>query len=335
MPIFSDIAEKKGYRVISGDVALKDFDKYKNIFVIQELNARHGAKLIKKGSKGAVLTAGESPIFSYYFYDNLPKIAKNFKVRKLFKDSFKYIDKNGKNTPMYFPSFFSEMSRKPTPIDGRKFSVMVAANKGINSPLPEGIKNKIVWFIHKIYKIYSPSFRNYSQKQLHSKRIEVIKYFGERDKLDLFGSNWLDFKRFKKDDLKRLKPLLNRLNPSFCEDKIKTISDYKFTFCFENISMEGYVTEKIIDCFVAGTVPIYLGAPDICDFVPKNCFIDMRDFSSLSELDTFLCKLDENQISDYIKSAKDFLDSENGKRFSYEYFAKEMLGYIEEVDDRH
>ncbi len=335
MPIFAKIAKENGYDVASGDVVLKNKKKYNDIFVIQELNAKHGLKLLKNGAIGAVLTAGESPIFSYYFYDNMAKIAKKFKTRKLFKDSFNFIDAKGKNTPMYFPSYFATKKRDIIPWNKRKFTVMVAANKGINPPLPQGLKNQFIWLVHKIYKIYSPSFKKYSKKQLHSKRLEVIKHFGKNLNIDLHGSNWLDFKRFKFNELKELKSILEDLNPSFCEDKIKTISNYKFTFCFENISMKGYVTEKIIDCLVAGTIPIYLGAPDICDFVPKECFIDMRDFTSMKELEYFLKNLDDKKAHQMIENGQKFLDSKDGQKFSYEYFAKDMINLLKEIDDNY
>jgi hypothetical protein len=153
--------------------------------------------------------------------------------------------------------------------------------------------------------------------------------------MDLYGMNWLDFSRFKSNELKGLKPILKNLNPRFCEDKIKTISNYKFTFCLENIAMKGYVTEKIIDCLVAGTIPIYLGAPDIYDFVPKNCFIDMRDFRSMEELEYFLENLTEDEADKIIKNGQKFLESENGQKFSHEYFAKNMMELIKEVDDKN
>lgn len=335
MPIFAKIAKDNGYNVVSGDIALKNRLKFHNIFVIQELNAKHGLKLLKKGAIAAVLTAGESPIFSYYFYDNIAKIAKKFKVRKLFKDSLNFIDANGKNTPMYFPSYFATKKRDIIPWNKREFTVMVAANKSINAPLPQGLKNQIIWLIHKVYKLYSPSFKKYSKKELHSKRLEILKYFGNKSKIDLYGANWLDFKRFEFSELKKLKSILENLSPSFCEDKIKTISKYKFTFCLENISMKGYVTEKIIDCLVAGTIPVYLGAPDIFDFIPKECFIDMRNFKSMEELECFLQNLDEDKAYKMIESGQRFLDSKDGQKFSYEYFAKNMMSLIKEIDDNN
>jgi hypothetical protein len=48
-------------------------------------------------------------------------------------------------------------------------------------------------------------------------------------------------------------------------DKIKTLRQYRHSLCFENTYTPGYVTEKIIDSFLAGSMPLYWGGapPDI------------------------------------------------------------------------
>ena len=41
--------------------------------------------------------------------------------------------------------------------------------------------------------------------------------------------------------------------------KTRWLSKYRFTIAFENSSTEGYTTEKILDAFVANTIPLYWG----------------------------------------------------------------------------
>ena len=43
------------------------------------------------------------------------------------------------------------------------------------------------------------------------------------------------------------------------KDKIKFLSNYKFSIAMENSEGQGYVSEKILDSFFAGTIPIYYG----------------------------------------------------------------------------
>src|SRR5574342_574337 len=47
------------------------------------------------------------------------------------------------------------------------------------------------------------------------------------------------------------------------ETKEQGLCDYMFSVAIENAQSSGYFTEKILDCFATGTVPIYLGDPDI------------------------------------------------------------------------
>ena len=43
--------------------------------------------------------------------------------------------------------------------------------------------------------------------------------------------------------------------------KIDIMKRYRYCLVFENQRQPGYVTEKLLDCFVAGSVPLYWGAP--------------------------------------------------------------------------
>lgn len=45
--------------------------------------------------------------------------------------------------------------------------------------------------------------------------------------------------------------------------KLEIIANYKFTLAFENAIGKDYVTEKFFDPLIAGSVPIYLGAPNV------------------------------------------------------------------------
>ena len=64
---------------------------------------------------------------------------------------------------------------------------------------------------------------------------------------------------------------------------------------YENIKgLNGYITEKIFDAFVAGNVPIYWGASDINEYIPDNCFIDRRNFINHEQMYKFLINMKEN-----------------------------------------
>lgn len=50
--------------------------------------------------------------------------------------------------------------------------------------------------------------------------------------------------------------------------KMQVLRKHLFTLAFENSNEPGYVTEKYYQALAAGSVPVYLGAPDIGDFAP-------------------------------------------------------------------
>lgn len=115
------------------------------------------------------------------------------------------------------------------------------------------------------------------------------------------------------------------------DDKLAVIKNYRFTLCYENCrDQNGYITEKIFDCFAAGTIPIYWGAPNIDTYIPKNCFIDRRDFSTLLELYTFLKSMDRDTYEGYIRRIRAFLSSEAAQRFSYAHFEELFYASIYE-----
>lgn len=82
------------------------------------------------------------------------------------------------------------------------------------------------------------------------------------------------------------------------QTKLSVIANYKFCIGFENSIADDYVTEKFFDPFLAGTVPVYLGAPNADTFAPgENSFVNVADFSSPQELAKFLAHLDSDEAA--------------------------------------
>lgn len=67
--------------------------------------------------------------------------------------------------------------------------------------------------------------------------------------------------------------------------RLETMARYRFTLAFENAVAEDYVTEKFYEPLIAGSVPVYLGAPNAAAFAPaEGCFIDASEFASPAAL---------------------------------------------------
>ncbi|MBI3237043.1 MAG: hypothetical protein HYZ48_05020 [Chlamydiales bacterium] len=105
------------------------------------------------------------------------------------------------------------------------------------------------------------------------------------------------------------------------EKKCDVLKHFRFCFAYENIQhIPGYVTEKIFDCFQAGVVPIYWGAPNISSTIPKNCYIPREEFADNASLLYHLENMDETTYNLYLKNIRNYLGSERAKLYSKEHF---------------
>jgi len=161
------------------------------------------------------------------------------------------------------------------------------------------------------------------KKVFYKERLHAIDFFEKNipSKFDLYGGGWNKPKKFSlKEKLFGFKEYVSY--KGFVSRapgaKLKIMSKYKFNVCFENCEVEGYISEKIIDCFKAHTVPIYLGAPNIEKYIPKNCFIDFRDFKDYQSLLNYLENMDENTYNKYIQNGKKLLNSKDFKDTLFE-----------------
>lgn len=77
-------------------------------------------------------------------------------------------------------------------------------------------------------------------------------------------------------------------------DGMEFFRDYKFNIAFENSEHPGYTTEKIVNSFAAGTVPIYWGNPRIVEDFNSAAFINCYDFDSFDEVIDHIRKVDQD-----------------------------------------
>ncbi|MBM3193284.1 MAG: hypothetical protein FJZ59_03515 [Chlamydiae bacterium] len=157
--------------------------------------------------------------------------------------------------------------------------------------------------------------------ELYSERVRAIRFFEKYhpEDFDFYGTGW----NKKHYNLYKGSP----------ENKIDVMKRYKFAFAYENTGdVPGYITEKIFDCFQAGVVPIYLGSPTVEEEIPKECFIDRRDFSSYEELYAYLTGMGEVEFKTYLENIRQFLLSDKGRLFDVDHFVLSIVNGILETD---
>jgi len=81
------------------------------------------------------------------------------------------------------------------------------------------------------------------------------------------------------------------------KSKREALEDYAFSVVIESNQTPGYFSEKIIDCFATGTVPIYWGDPEISTYFFSNGIIPWD--GDLDELEDLLCFIRSNWYALY------------------------------------
>ncbi|HPC04170.1 MAG TPA: glycosyltransferase family 10 [Syntrophales bacterium] len=69
-------------------------------------------------------------------------------------------------------------------------------------------------------------------------------------------------------------------------DKWDGIAPYRYSIAVENFSSPHYWTEKLADCFLAWTMPVYYGCRNLSDYFPEESFIriDVSDPRGAAEI---------------------------------------------------
>jgi glycosyltransferase involved in cell wall biosynthesis len=112
-----------------------------------------------------------------------------------------------------------------------------------------------------------------------------------------------DGHRFRLECVKRL--MVSEYNVDFfgkgineITGKISALKDYCFSVAIENGSHHNYFTEKLLDCFLTGTIPIYCGCPNIGEY------FDVNGFYTFQTIDELIYIIKNLSFEDYIKKSK-------------------------------
>lgn len=143
-------------------------------------------------------------------------------------------------------------------------------------------KNKLVSFIFS-WKQWNP---------YHRMRFRVFDRFKDSSLVDFYGTG-CD------------KPL---------DLKIDGLKDYMFSIVIENSIENGYFTEKLLDCFLSGTIPIYVGHRSVTEIFDESGIIlfegdeNLPDILSKLNSDFYKSKLESVQKN--FEIAKNYINPE-------------------------
>ena len=258
----------------------------------------------KKNIKKSYLLIFESELIRPDNWD----LEKHKYFNKIFTWNDKIID-NKKYFKFNFSHLFPEKINKDIS-KKEKLCTLIAGNKQVKHPL-----------------------------ELYSKRIEAIRWFEQNhlEDFDFYGIGWDEFvvkNRYMRFILRKthVSKLLKPFFPSYkgrVVSKKEVLQKYKFAICYENAKdIDGYITEKIFDCFFAGCVPVYWGANNINEHIPQECFIDKRNFLTYDSLYKYIHNMSDFKYMQYLKNIENYLQSENSDIFKAEKFANTIVNTV-------
>tara|TARA_B110000459_G_scaffold197012_1_gene239843 strand:+ start:425 stop:1426 length:1002 start_codon:yes stop_codon:yes gene_type:complete len=180
------------------------------------------------------------------------------------------------------------------------------------------------------------------ENNLYSERVKTIRWFERNapDDFALYGRKWDMSGRLPTRFGALVHSIEKKIPFDYCPfpswkgvilNKQDVLGNSRFSIVYENIKgLNGYITEKIFDAFTAGNIPIYWGAEDIDDYIPKNCFIDRRNFSNHEELYKFLKDMSEVEYLNYQRCIKNFIENES-EEFTCKKFADVISSKILDI----
>lgn len=108
------------------------------------------------------------------------------------------------------------------------------------------------------------------------------------------------------------------------ERKIDVMSDSRFCVCIENESLLGYHTEKVVDCFKTGTIPLYVGDNDITKIYDSNGIFMFETVDDLRSSDIFKTLLEgkgreiyESKLNSVVANYNKYLSIEQYRTGEY------------------
>lgn len=233
------------------------------------------------------------------------------RLSKIFKKVITYNDDvvdGNKIVKGNIANFYSKELPYKHDFHQRKFITMVTNNTSVDQIISilNNCNNSNYYNRHNLKK---------HRKQLYSKRKQAARYFMKKcpNEFDLYGNLWPN------DFQSVLKGSVNKT------DKCDLLSQYKFIISYDSFKkQDGYISEKIFDAFRAKTIPIYWGADNIEKYIPKECYIDKRNFRTYKKLYHYLRNMTEEEYEYRIGAIERYLQSDLYKK----YFSSEASARV-------
>ena len=96
------------------------------------------------------------------------------------------------------------------------------------------------------------------------------------------------------------------------KNKTEFLKAYKFSIAMENSNGDGYISEKIVDSFISGTIPIYYGSYMIDEYINPKAYILVNGQKDIHEKIEYIKKIDnDDELYKSILKEKVYINNKN------------------------
>jgi len=279
----------------------------------------------------AVCISLESPIVARDFYSRIDEVSQRFRHVFLWKGAHARATGRAVFHEVHWPYPDLAPAAPALPWGERRFLALVNSNKRVFAfprPLfqPRHPRHSLRMLLPPL-RVQRARFRDrWFWSELYKERLAAIRHFARCPDFDLYGHGWSDVSGLATRDAAAVSRSYRGELPAL--GKREALSRYRFAICFENTRFAGYVTEKVFDALAAGCIPVYLGAPDIEQYVPEGVFVDARRFRSYGALEKRLRGMASGEAEWRLAAARTYLASSAADPFRQRRHVAELAAAL-------
>ena len=238
-------------------------------------------------------------------------------------------------TSAHLPELMSKADRTDLSLDK-----IIATDMLIGTPLTNKIK--VAWLIEpecvmpQTYKYIKDRHERFEHVLTHSRELldlipnakfvpfgttflreDEIKIYEKSKMVSMVasGKKFTPGHRFRHEVLNSLRGKIDlfgrEINP--IDRKIEGLKDYRYSIAIENSKHDYWFTEKLLDCFLSGTVPIYWGCPSLDKFFNMSGVIAADSVDVINQVASTLNENDyisrKEAIEENFKLAKQYINT--------------------------
>lgn len=231
----------------------------------------------------------DSRLKRHHLHDDKVKYAWMVESPEIIAEKYAWVEQNAE----YFKHIFT-FRKSLLDIDPAKFKFVPGGSCWI--------KEKD-WGIHEKSKLVSIIASDKNLTSGHRLRLAIVQALGSQ--MDVYGRGI-----------------------NYIPDKIAGLRDYRFSFAVENTKEDYYFTEKLLDCFMTGTVPIYYGCPSIGQFFNLEGILTIDNLAEAEAIRKDLSpelyqKMRPAILDNYARCLEQFLSYED---YLYLHYAEHLFG---------